>query len=292
MHAPRNIRNTLLAAVLSAMAPATFAQSSLQTGIESVLQAEAARSTVGNATSTHTISRPAQVRYELGAVVDVRQADAAGPRVVAITPGGAAERIGLRPGDRLLRVNGVKLANATDLAVRLPAAVAKDGGRLEIAGTRGGQALALSGEADAMGIPAYKLVIGEAATGSCGYVSSRDLPPRSKQLYPATITRIDGRSTSGSANTDRFGLSAGRHVLTVAENLDRAHMSTSQVTQIAKLQHFTFAPTYKSLVVDIKPGYHYRIASRLVPDRMNAAGIRANAYWEPVVWAKRAENCH
>lgn len=291
MITPKPVQTAILTSLFAGMVPAALAQSSLHAGIESVLQSEAGRSSVGNSTSTHTISRPAQVRYELGAVVDVRRADPAGPPVVAITPGGAAERIGLRPGDRLVRVNGVALANAANLATGLPAAVARGNGQLEIAATRGGEALALAGEADVIGLPAYKLVLGAPTTSACGFVSSRNLPPRSRRLYPATITRIDGRSTPASASNDRFQLSAGQHVLVVAENLDRSHMTTSQVSQIAKLQHFTFAPTYKSLVVDIKPGYHYRIASRLIPEKMDTDGIRANAYWEPVVWAKVAEAC-
>lgn len=280
-----------LAAFLSSSPGQTRAQNSLQAGIESVLQQEAAQGSVGSSVSTHTITRPAQVRYELGAVVDVRGADPGGPQVIAVTPGGAAGRMGILPGDRLLRINGTVLTGATDNAARLPKAIASAGGKLDVAVSRNGRTLAMAGTADAVGVPAYTLVVGEQGRGACGYVSSRNLPPRSRNLYPATITRIDGRSTPGSADGDRFRLAAGQHLLVISEHLDQAHMSSSQIAQIAKLKQFTFSPTYKPLVVNVQPGYHYWIASRLIPEKMDTQGIRANAYWEPVVWETRAERC-
>ena len=52
-----------------------------------------------------------RTRYELGAVVDVRRASADGVPLLAITPGGAADRLGLQAGDRLRTVNGRRLDN-------------------------------------------------------------------------------------------------------------------------------------------------------------------------------------
>lgn len=291
MYANTATRTALAASLLALVAGVSSAQSSLQSGVESVLQQEAAKGGVGSSVGTYTLTRPAQVHYELGAVVDVRGSDPAGPKVIAVTPGGAAARMGLLAGDRLLRVNGVSLVRSADNVTRLPQAVAKSGGHLDVAVSRSGQTISLSGTADAVGVPAYTLIVGERSAGGCGYVSTRNLPPRSRNLYPATITRIDGRSTPGSAYNDRFRLVTGRHVLVVAEKIDRSHLSTTQIVQIAKLQHFTFAPTYKTLVVDVKLGHHYRIASRLIPEQMTSKGIRANAYWEPVVWESRAESC-
>lgn len=290
MHAHMTTRVVLVASLL-ALPDVSSAQSSLQNGIESVLQQEAAQDGIGSFASTHTLTRPAQVHYELGAVADVREADPAGPKVIAVTPGGAAARMGMLAGDRLLRVNGVPLAGVADNAVRLPKAVAKAGGELDVSISRGGRPMSLKGTADAVGVPAYTLIVGEHGGRGCGYVSSRQLPPRSRNLHPATITRIDGRSTPSSTDNDRFRLGVGEHVLVISERIARSHMSTSQIAQIAKLKQFTFAPTYKSLVVDIKPGYHYWIASQLVPEKMSTEGIRANAYWEPVVWETRAERC-
>ena len=52
------------------------------------------------------LQQPARVRHELGAVVNPQPGDGGPPRIMAITPGGAAERMQLSVGDRLLAVNG------------------------------------------------------------------------------------------------------------------------------------------------------------------------------------------
>ena len=58
-------------------------------------------------------SSSGQSRYELGAVVDVRRASVNGVTILAITPGGAADRMGLQTGDQLRVVNGRRLDGTT-----------------------------------------------------------------------------------------------------------------------------------------------------------------------------------
>ena len=52
---------------------------------------------------------PAVLQWSLGLVVDGRGTGESGVRVVALSPEGAAERMGVRVGDRLLAVNGESL---------------------------------------------------------------------------------------------------------------------------------------------------------------------------------------
>src|SRR3546814_5652633 len=69
-----------------------------QTGNEVEAEVDAAllhlaeRGALGSFDQPLTIARPAQVRYELGAVVDVRKPDPRGLEVPADTPDGAAAR--------------------------------------------------------------------------------------------------------------------------------------------------------------------------------------------------------
>ena len=56
-------------------------------------------------------------------------------------------------------------------------------------------------------------------------------------------------------------------------------------------RHASAGEVYKVLVVDVKPDHSYRIGARLLRDRLDAASIRDNAYWEPVVWSSVAERC-
>ena len=92
---------------------------------------------------------------------------------------------------------------------------------------------------------------------------------------------------------NRYRLPAGRHVLTVSENIRRSQLNNSQLLQLSVLKrHSTASEVYKVLVVDVKPGQSYRIGAHLLRDKLDAASIRANAYWEPVVWSSVAEQCH
>jgi len=236
------------------------------------------------------IGRAARERYELGAVVTTRPSDGGAPEVLAITPGGAAERIGLQPGDRLLAINGVDLAGGAELAQRLRDALQKDGGALALRLRRGDALLDMAGRADVIALPAYELEIKPTAAASsdpraCARISIAARPPRARQLYPALLHRIDGR-TPGPLESDVFRVSPGRHVLTISEMIDNDRFS-----DIENRQRFTLQgpARYKTLELDIQPNTTYRLAVRLINELRTP--IRAQRYWEPVLWETRKEPC-
>ncbi len=224
-------------------------------------------------------------RHELGAVVDVRQANRNGIAVLAITPGGAADRMGLRVGDRLLAINGRRLDGTQKPSSTLEGALQENGGALQVEATRNGKPLALSGRAD---------VVRPAVSGnstSCGYVSTQaGVVPRTQRIFHADITQIDGRSTPIQP-TYRHRASAGKHVLVVRELIDSNYLNSAQLNQIAKMKKFAFARAYKSFVIEVKPNMSYRIGARLLKDKLDTQSIRGNAYWEPVVWEVVPEAC-
>ncbi|MEO8365523.1 MAG: PDZ domain-containing protein [Pseudoxanthomonas sp.] len=238
---------------------------------------------VAGALQASTSSRV--TRYELGAVVDVRKANRDGVTLLAVTPGGAADRMGLRAGDRLLAINGRHLDNTPKPASTLESALEESNGTLQVEATRNGKLLALSGRADAV----HPVASGDSA--SCGYVSTQaGVVPRTQHIFRADITQIDGRSTPIQP-TFRHRASAGKHVLVVREFIDSNYLNSAQLNQIAKMKRFAFARAYKSFVLDVKPGMSYRIGARLIKDKLDTQSIRDNAYWEPVVWEEVVEAC-
>ena len=275
-------------AILPAAArPADVGQ--LQRDVESALLALGDRGALGTSDEPLTVSSPTQVRYELGAVL-VPRADGA-PAVMAITPGGAAERLRLRVGDRLVSVNGKQLAGVADPVAALQSAIAADDGALRVEYLRAGKVRVSTGTAGIVAIPAYQLVVGAATTGTCdGFVSDQGAQPRSHAIYAADITRIDGRSTPPRP-MNRHRVDPGRHVLTVRELVDRTWLNRTQARTIEMMQRRERARAYKPLVVDVQPGTTYKIGARLLRDRLDADSIRANAYWEPVVWAVDPDAC-
>lgn len=162
------------------------------------------------------IERPEQQRFELGAVLDVRAASADGVAVLAITPGGAAERIGLKPGDRVLAINGTTVAGSDiDPASALLDALAGSDGSLAIDLRRGQDALALNGAADLVRIPAYVLEVQPPVAQrpeGCGYVSGG--AKAYGQVRKVRIIAIDGQLAPGNL-VGRLRLPAGRHTLTL-----------------------------------------------------------------------------
>ncbi len=222
--------------------------------------------------------------YELG-IVGRTAAD--GVELLAITPGGAAGRIGLQAGDHIVSINGEQLGGIRDPLQALQQSIDDQGGQASIGVLRDGATLNVSGQAEAVAASA-------AATLGCGYVTTEaGVVPISKDIFHAVITQLDGRSTPLSRVDNRYRLPAGRHVLTVSENIRRSQPNNSQLLQLSVMKrHATAGEVYKVLVVDVKPGRSYRIGAHLLRDKLDAASIRANAYWEPVVWSSVAEQCH
>lgn len=233
-------------------------------------------------------SSSGQSRYELGAVVDVRRASVNGVTILAITPGGAADRMGLQTGDQLRVVNGRRLDGTTKPSSTLENALQEGNGALQVEAMRNGKPLMLAGRADIASTLPPKL---QGGRQSCGYVSARaGVVPRSQDIFHADITQVDGRSTPVLSEY-RHRLDAGKHVLVVREFIDPKRLNSSQLQQIAKMKKFAFARAYKSLVVDVQPGTSHRIGVRLLRDKLDTQSIRDNAYWEPVVWQEVAEAC-
>ena len=282
----------LLAAQLLLAWPAAAQQADtaqLQQDIESALLALGDRGALGTSDSPLTVAAPAQARYELGAVV-VPRPDGA-PAIMAITPGGAAERLRLHVGDRLVSVNGQRLAGKQDLVATLQTAIARDDGALRVEYLRAGKVQSARGSADVVAIPAYQLVVGATVAGTCdGFVTDQGVQPRSHSIYAGDITRIDGRSTPATP-INRHHVEPGRHVLTVRELIDRTWLNRTQIRTIERMQRRERSRAYKALVVDVRPGATYKVGARLLRDRLDADSIRDNAYWEPVVWAVEPGDC-
>lgn len=255
------------------------------------------------------IDAPSQKVSNLGLLVDSKGGAGDGLHVLAVTPGGSAERMGLRAGDVLLSLNDTPLA-ATDGAATLRHVVdaLPDGGKLDFNLRRDGRTQSIAGASASMYLPAMHLSIGEGAAlasnadapahaqggtypssapansaEGCGRISVFDVAPRQQQLHAATLIAIDG-VTPGPFGAKAYSVSAGTHMLKVGERIESRYISFPQNQRNPPIDG-----GYKMLRVEVAPNTTYFVASRLnVEQRDNPSH---GAYWDPVMWKEVPEPC-
>ncbi len=244
------------------------------------------------------LDEPGRRVANLGVLVDSTSAVQArdGLHVLGTTPGGSAERMGLRSGDVITAVNGASLVglggNAQGgalAATRLRETVdaLADGAELVFDIRRGERELRLQGPLAGTWLPAFRLALGNpaatplAAAGGCGRISIVDVAPRQQGLHAVTLNRIDGHS-AGVGEQTSFRLPAGEHVLELGEHIESRYLGFND--RLRNQQ-----PRYKSLVVQVRPGTTHFIAARLHADRRT--DWVDGAYWDPLVWRESAEAC-
>lgn len=250
---------------------------------EAVLALQAERA---DATSALLIEQPARARRELGAVIDARPPDGGLPTVMAVTPQRAAERIGLQVGDRVQAINDIDLQRAADPAEALREAVNAASGALRFVVDRQGSRLELGGLPDRIRIPAYRLQIEPLPKpDGCGRLSTFLTPPPSLDLYPVLLHEVDGR-LAGSLDSEVVRVDAGPRLLKLSEHIAGERFQTRQNVRRQQLQR---SEMFKYLEIDVQPNTKYHLAARFHPERREP--IRAQAYWEPVIWKQSQEPC-
>ena len=258
---------------------------------------------------TLDVDAPPQKVSNLGLLVDSKGGAGDGLHVLAVTPGGNAERMGLRAGDVLVALNGASLASADSAAtLRQTVDALPDGGRLDFNVRRDGRTESLGGASASMYLPAMHLSVGagtalasnagaNAAAGAqgssygssndaaegCGRISVFDVAPRQQQLHAATLIAIDG-VTPGPFGAKAFTVKPGRHLVKIGERIETKYISFSE-----RQRNSPLFGGYKTLQVDVAPDTTYFIAARLNDaERDNPAH---GAYWDPVMWKEVAEPC-
>lgn len=263
------------------------------------------------------VRQPPREHHELGAVLDLSvAADAA--EVLALTPGGAAERLGLRVGDRVSTLNGVALGRTTDAAA-LRRAVAQASGLLALDVDRDGARLELRGEADTVVLPGYELVlVTPDPSQGCARISAEGTP-LAPRVHPAVIIAIDGQRIEPEQRV--FKVEPGLRRVTLAEAIDASRFNALQRLgrggpvagstdvggeadrraqlmgrtahaipdpsrpDVAQVRHAQF----KELLIDAKPDTTYRLGAEFHPHGVRS--LREHAYWDPVVWRASTQPC-
>ncbi|MEO6687911.1 MAG: PDZ domain-containing protein [Dokdonella sp.] len=241
------------------------------------------------------VDTPAERVSNLGLLVDSAHEYRDGLHVFGVTPGGGAERIGVRAGDVLVALNGNSLTDKADAAAELRHSVGAlpDGSPLAFNILRDGRAVALSGALSSVYLPPMRLMIGTSAllatnvagdasdASGCGRITEFDVAPRQQHLHAAKIISIDGVAP-GPSGSMSYRVKAGPHVLKVSEGIENRYLS------FGSRMHSATA-VYKSLTVNVAPDTTVLIAARLNEDKRNDP--KDGAFWDPIAWKQVAEPC-
>lgn len=270
----------------SAADPGAAVSDRIQPRIDAALLelAEHGELPAGDGAAPARLSVPPRRHYDLGAVIDLAGGDGEGLRVLGVTPGGGAEGIGLRTGDRLLVLNGLRLDRAGVESGTIRSAIAAADGAVQVEVLRDGRRLELEGYALPVDLPAYSLTI-QPLPGGCGRVSTFTSMPRSEKLFPIELRRIDGIEQARGVSSYR--LSAGRHVLMLQEGIPDIELDETENLQRRQLRQRRMAE-YKFFEIDVQPDTTYFLAARLADSPRD---VIDNAHWRPVIWRVKPERC-
>ena len=260
-----------------------------------------------------TLDAPEQRTGNLGLVVDSANAAhaAEGLRVIAVSPGSTAQKMGLRAGDVLVAVNGENLAGLGPDSARHALAAQRlrervdalpDGATLTFSTRREGESLQLAGASSSVTLPPIHLRVGRdellaalngssgrarkeaappASSGGCGYVSVFDVAPRAQNIHGVKLLSIDGHSAGPEGRTN-FRLDAGHHELEIAEEIERPYLSFGSRQRAVGRSTKTFG-------VDVSANITYYLGAQLHVEKRN--DYKDGAYWDPIIWKQADTEC-
>ncbi len=121
----------------------------------------------------------------------------------------------------------------------------------------------------------------------CGRVSSFDMAPRNRQVYPVRVLAIDG-TQPGPSTSDVFRVAPGMHVVRVAELIDieefnPVELRRRNIGRVARAE----------IRFEVEPGYTYFVGAQsfLRSDGDAIAVQKDREYWAPVVYQRIVEHC-
>lgn len=259
-----------------------------------------------------TLDEPARRVNNLGLLVDSASAERAseGLRVLGVTPRSAAQRMGIKAGDRIVAVNGTSLSGlGADSAGHAQAATTMrtlvdalaDGAPLEFSLQRDGKPLVLRGELSSIVLPPIHLKVGrdellastnassprretqiDGGSNGCARFNDFDVAPSQQDLYGVKLLMIDGTST-GPAGVHQFRVSAGTHTLKMVELIPAKVYRRLNPTRLGD------GPEVKTLTVTVQADTTYYLAAKFNEEKRNSRV--SGEYWDPVVWREKPDKC-
>lgn len=257
------------------------------------------------------ILRQPETHRQLGAILNANHdadVDARGLEVLAVTPGLLADRLGLRPGDRIIRINRLDLLNrGADEATRSRAyrqflqtfSELAPGAALELQVRRQGQTQTLRGRISEQRLPRVRLEIlsdsqpqssataedessrSQPPAPGCGSVNARQPTPHADDIFPVVITGINSPAND-LRQRDVVYLTPGTYRVRLLDFIPHYELRS-------KHTRFARSRPSRELTVTVEDGQVYYLGAKLLYTISEQADH--DDYWQPVVWKSEALTC-
>lgn len=241
----------------------------------------------------YLFSVPAQEITYLGLILELDNAND-GYEVLSVTPGSAADKLAIKSKDHILKINDITINNSTtESAVRFLNDL-KPGDILNLTVKSKEGQRKLTTELIGQYVPKINLELGSdnslvsMETGGldsvnkssevCGKVSIYPVTPEARDIYPATIHKINDDHLKRNRNS--FKLSVGKHIIFLHEHIGVKNLyNKGRISRKAK-----------SIEIDVKEHTTYHIGAKF--NQNKKFKTHNGEYWTPTVWKKSNQKCN
>lgn len=227
----------------------------------------------------YQISIPEHYSMQFGMVLDFINGTE-GLTVLSVSPGGFAQKIGIKVNDIILSIDDY-VVNPTNYMTALKKLKDKQHESIRFNVAREDGKLQLLGSVEPLKIPSLNLVAfrsdaKEDTSSNCGRVSVFQLPRGSNKLYSATFYKINDRNLMTRDDTS-YKLKPGKHTIFIKEQI--------QGTQITRNRN----SRAKAIEITVEAGKQYALAAEFIPE--NRMLSFRNDYWRPALWKVTNRKC-
>jgi len=226
------------------------------------------------ATATHEVQ-------SLGVVLD-KQENQAGFKVLSVTLGSLADKLQISAGDIILTINDIEITVSTSTKALHDLQVLTAGEQLKMSTLHAGVYRELIADITKTHIPEFSLQIGTSTSTTmqknalCGEVFVANSPPVTKDFYPVSIHKVDGKNV----HANNLRLSPGLHTLELKE----------YITDSAFTRRRGEMKNRKNLQINVLPNSRIYLVAKF--NRAKRSRLTTGEYWQPVIWKQSQRSCN
>jgi len=218
----------------------------------------------------------------LGVVLD-KQKKQVGFKVLSVTPGSLADKLQISAGDIISTINDIEITESTAIKALHDLQILTAGEQLKMSTLHAGVYRELIADITKTHIPEFSLQIGTPtnitttqSNTQCGEVFVANSPPVTKDFYPVSVQKVDGKNV----HANNLRLSPGIHTLELKE----------YITDTAFTRRRGEMKNRKKLEINVLPNTRIYLVAKF--NRAKRSRLTTGEYWQPVIWKQSQRSCN